>query len=310
MNYYVGWDVGAWKCTKGRNESCDSIVVLNDSGMVGHYRDNISMVLGSLSESPPDQRHISLVNDWFSLCKPADKTFRYSDSDQYYIAIDTPLGWPRDFKALLNGKAPDKWNYQPDDANIRNSLLYRYTERNKLGAGLSVIVDSIGSQSVKGILLLELLGAKQIEWGVWKAENITLFETYPKACLVRPSFVEWIASQKLSYDLSESFTTLLSTKPNKYGKISIIAEDLFDAGVCACVAKAFAEGKPKLVSPTELDPQEYSCEGWIFYPDESSSLCKQGIADGHKSMTCCEGNVTFHEAILAFQKHIASKTMR
>lgn len=305
-NYYIGWDVGAWKCSRGKDDSCDAIVIMDDDRIVGHYRDNLSDSLRQFSESPADDRCEAFIKNWLSRCDYGDETLTFSPNHQYYIAIDTPLGWPKHFRVLLEPKLPGDWSYRHQDPNLCNSLLYRYTERAKLGSGLSVVVDSIGSQSVKALLLLQLLGAKESGWGIWKAGNITLIETYPKACLMRPGFVSWISGLKLDRDLTATFRVRLTKKPDTYGSKTVIAEDLFDAGICACVAKAFAEGHPKLVSPVPMDPIAFRSEGWIFYPDQSESVASQKVADGHKSTTCGTGIRTFHEAILAFQKRIAN----
>ncbi len=307
-NFYIGWDVGAWKCTKGKDDSCDAIVVMDASRIIGYHRDNLGNTIRQLFDSCATERPGLLIEQWFSLCSGEVKDKSYMQDAHYYIAIDTPLGWPRDFKGLLDGTVPAKWAYQPTSANIENTLLYRYTERAKLKSGLSVIVDSIGSQSTKGMLLLQLLGAKCEEWGIWKAGNITLFETYPKACLVRGGFVAWMSELNLNQSLSESFKVLVSKKPNKYSTVSVIAEDVFDAGVCACVARAFAAGSPKLVRPTPDDPVEWKPEGWIFYPDQKESVVDQAIADGHKVATCCESVTTFQEAIQSFQRHLTAKS--
>lgn len=306
MDYYIGWDVGAWKCTKGKDDSCDAIVVMDDSGIIGFHRENIGNTIRQLYDTCETKRPSGLIEQWFSLC--GIKESANSPDANYYIAIDTPLGWPKDFSALLNSQLPDNWDYDPQSANIQNSLLYRYTEREKLKSGLSVIVDSIGSQSAKGILLLQLLAAANTEWGIWKAGNITLFETYPKACLVREGFVAWMSELNLTQSLSESFKVLVSSKPNKYGTLTVIAEDVFDAAVCACVAKAFATGLPKLVHPTQNDPENWKTEGWIFYPDQSEAAADQSIADGHKAATCCESVTTFQEAIQAFQRHLTARS--
>lgn len=311
VNFYIGWDVGAWKCTNGKDDSCDAIVVMDGSRIIGYHRDNLGGTIRQLLDASAAERPALLIDQWFSLCNGEVKDKGYSQDARYYIAIDTPLGWPKDFKGLLDGNLPTKWAYQPASANIENTLLYRYTERAKLKSGLSVIVDSIGSQSAKGMLLLQLLGVKCEEWGIWKASNITLFETYPKACLVRAGFVAWMSELNLNQSLSESFKVQVSKKgekPKKYGSISVIAEDVFDAGVCACVARAFAMGSPKLERPTPDDPVEWKPEGWIFYPDQKELVADQAIADGHKIATSCESVTTFQEAIQAFQRHLAAKS--
>lgn len=308
-NLYIGWDVGAWKCSDGKDDSCDSLVMLDDNGIIGHYRKNFSSILQYLKDqkSKDDLTNI-FVSKCLELCGINNCKDKLKEYQKYYLAIDTPLGWSKDFTTLLSGDLPENWNYNNQLKNNSNTLLFRYTEREKLKVGMSVIVDSIGSQSVKGLMLLRILGAKDSDWGVWKSHNLTIIETYPKACLVRKSFVDWMAGLKLNQiEIAQNFRVLISSKPNKYKTIKVIAEDSFDAVVCACVSKAFALKDPKLVIPNlKEDPKEYKSEGWIFYPETKESP-NQKIADNHKSETCAEGVKTFDEAIAAFKKFIKGK---
>tara|TARA_E500000305_G_C4015267_1_gene235200 strand:+ start:469 stop:1407 length:939 start_codon:yes stop_codon:yes gene_type:complete len=306
--YFIGWDVGAWKCSAGRKNSCDAIVVICGQNIIGHYRANISRTLQDLATQPKENRIESFINKWFSLTCGDENSHRYDPKDQYFVAIDTPLGWPKDFKTLLDGKLPKDWTYDHSGSNIQNTLLFRYTEKQKLASGLSAIVNSIGSQSVKGLLLLEILNAKLESWGIWKAGNVVFLETYPKACLIRPKFMNWIQGLHLNHSLVNKFKTLISKNSTKYRDICVIPEDLFDAGVCACVAKAFSEGFPPLVTPSAEDPVKYKSEGWIFYPDESTNGISQSIANGHMKSTCAEGVLTFHDAVVEFQKHINTRS--
>ena len=306
--YFIGWDVGAWKCSAGLNDSCDALVVLRDDAIIGRHRANFSSTLHELATLPEKDRTESFINTLFALTSMGSTPPSYSTDDRYYVAIDTPLGWPKDFDILLKGSLPKDWKYNHLEANIHNTLLYRYTEREKLAGGLSVIVDSIGSQSVKGLVLLRTLDVNEKSWGVWTAKNVTFLETYPKACLVRPAFVRWIRELNLCQSLAGSFKVLVSKKPNKYETWCVIPEDLFDAGVCACVAKAFADGAPLLVTPNANDPEEYRSEGWIFYPQEQTDGVNQSIADGHRTVTCAKGVETFDDAIVNFQKYIQSRS--
>jgi hypothetical protein len=307
-NFYIGWDVGAWKCTKGKNDSCDAIVLMDENGIIGFHRGNLGDTLHRLIDSPVVGRPSLLIEEWFVKCVREVSHNGWSEGDHYYIAIDTPLGWPRDFKGLLDGSIPLNWTYDSSAANIENNLLYRYTERVKLKCGLSVVVDSIGSQSAKGMYLLQLLGAKLVAWGVWKVGNVTLFETYPKACLVRAGFVEWMAALNLDECLSQDFRVEADKKPKKYHTINVLTDDVFDAAVCACVAKAFATGVPKLVCPSENDSEEWISEGWIFYPDQAETIVDQAIANRHNEATCRQGVTTFHEAITEFQRYVMNKS--
>jgi predicted nuclease with RNAse H fold len=313
VKYYIGWDVGAWKCGKAKDDSCDSIVIMDEQSILGFHRDNIGALVRHLYDTEAAARPRMLIDEWFRLCGSGTSKIGYQPDAEYHIAIDTPLGWPRDFGLLLKHQVPASWTFQPHATNLNNSLLYRYTEREKLRRGLSVIVDSIGSQSAKGILLLELLNANDEQWGVWKRDNITLIETYPKASLVRAGFVDWMISLELKQNLTESFRVKISKKdekPVRYGNVTAISEDVFDAAVCACVARAHATGSPKLVSPTSDDPTDYKSEGWIFYPDQPEAIADQSVADKHKVSTCGESVSTFHEALVAFRQHVTDKQAR
>jgi hypothetical protein len=248
-----------------------------------------------------------LINHWFELCQVGCNDRATQHDNHYVIAIDTPLGWPIAFKNLLNEDSPTIDKYEPNQPNIENPLLYRYTEREILRGGMSVIVDSIGSQSVKGILLRQLLGAQGDGWGKWTVGNITLLETYPKACLVRRSFVNWMAGLKLTTSLAEEFSVRVSDpqeRPRRYRRKTVIAEDVFDAAVCACVAKAFREGHPALVTPPQEDPRMYEAEGWIFYPENGDEAVDPNAADGHRNVTSCERIETFDQALGEFSKHV------
>jgi hypothetical protein len=309
--YYIGWDVGAWKCGAGLKESCDALVIMDKTNIIGFHRRNLGPTIRGLLKSPCKQRSKFLINHWFKLCKVGCNDRATQHDNHYVIAIDTPLGWPIAFKNLLNEGSPTIDNYDPNQPNIENPLLYRYTEREMLRGGMSVVVDSIGSQSVKGILLRQLLGAKGEGWGKWTVGNMTLLETYPKACLVRRSFVNWMTGLKLTTSLAEEFPVRVSDpqeQPRRYRRKTVIAEDVFDAAVCACVAKAFCEGQPALVTPPQEDPRMYESEGWIFYPKNGDETVNPKAADGHRNVTSCEGIETFAKALAEFSKHVGFKS--
>src|SRR5262245_57771958 len=130
-NLYIGWDVGAWQCTKGKNESCDAIVVMDDRRIIGYYRANLSNTMQLIHDTPRADRPSTLIRHWFGLCNGEARNTEFSTTDHYYIAIDTPLRWPSDFKNLLNADQSTSWEFQFPNANIQNTLLYRYTERVK-----------------------------------------------------------------------------------------------------------------------------------------------------------------------------------
>jgi hypothetical protein len=292
-NYFIGWDVGTWKCTNGNKKSCDAIVILDDRKILGHCRENISESIAS-AHSLKERKSYSLMIDWFRKCKTG---IIPSESDAFYIAIDTPLGWPRGFRSLLEGQLANDWSFQLQEPDLKNKLLFRHTEQT-LNSGFSVVTHSIGNQSTKGMVLLRALNSTQIGWGVWKEGNTTLLETYPKACLRSKSFVEWILTHDNTYDLREWSNAGSKKRRKPWLKEQ---DDTFDAGICAYLAKAFHSSNPELVQPAQIQDAPIS-EGWIFYP--RGELVNSNLADGHADKTNSVLANTFAEALVAFQKHV------
>jgi hypothetical protein len=272
------------------------LVILDENNMLGHCRDNLSESISAVYTNGGIKAD-RLLASWFYKCGLHEAP---STTDECFIAIDTPLGWPKHFVKLLGGELPKDWNFKRSDKDVENRLLFRKTER-ELASGFSVITHSIGNQSTKGMVLIYALGASQKSWGVWQKDNITLIETYPKACLRSKAFVKWMLTLSLDRDVRE-----WSNAGGKKRKKPWIKEqdDTFDAAVCACLAKAFAGDSPKLVPPPELDPDEEEKEGWIFYP--AGGLIEQGFADGHSEKTNSASVKTFGEAVNVFQDHVAS----
>ncbi len=291
MDYFIGWDVGAWKCKNAHKASCDALVVLDEQNAGWHYRNNLSETIQRVCDAT--QKAETLIDAWFALC---GLSLRFSASDRYFIAIDTPLGWPKAFSLLLQGQLHADWRFERANKNSQNTLLFRRTER-ELGSSFSAVVDSIGSQSTKGMALLCALDAALESWGVWKSQNITLLETYPKACLRSRSFVDWMCGLQLTHDIREWY------KPAKQKDKTLTSqEDNFDAAVCACAAKAFADGKPLLNQPPNEDAKHEKSEGWIFYP--SGELVPAAVANSYSDVVNAVDVPTLSEAMCRFRTHI------
>jgi hypothetical protein len=208
----------------------------------------------------------------------------------------------------LEGELPKDWQYATHNKDLDNPLLYRKTEQ-VLKAGFSVVAQSIGSQSTKGIAFLKALGAAQQKWGVWTKDHITLIETYPKACLLSDGFVAWIATLDLRQDVHVRKKPIkkkkgqeVSTEEAK-GEL-IIQDDTFDAAVCACLARAFADKSIPLVHPPVTGSKEEKQEGWIFYP--SGELVHKSLAYKHSKVTNSEATTSFAMSVKAFREHVAS----
>ena len=296
-NYYIGWDVGAWECSSGHNKSCDALVVMNDEEMLGFHRDNMSVSIQEVCDAATPEKPRKLIESWFDMCEIPD---RYSADASYFIAIDTPLGWPKAFTTLMNRKLDSTWKYVETESNVENKLLFRRTER-ELGGSLSGVVHAIGSQSTKGMALLCAVGAELQTWGIWKVDNVTLFETYPKPCLRSKAFVAWMSRLNLNRDIRKWYNPV-NKETNKKERTLLSQDDTFDAGVCACAARAFAKSRPELKQPPTIDAASEQDEGWIFYPEDQ--LIQSSDANNYKNVVNANDVTTFEDAVRAFQKHV------
>lgn len=230
--YYIGWDVGAWNCTKN-SKSCDALVILNEDGQLeGTFRGSLGDILRNA------QRAEDLLMLFLKLCKLDYK------KEKVVMAIDTPLGYSQSFMELIT-------QYNTSDLKsteyIDNPYLFRKTEKHIFEAKikrengknirpLSAVNDMIGSQSTKGIHFLSKFAPLISETGVWKSkdENLTVFETYPAVNR------EIEIPQELSAE----------------------NDDIKDAYICARIAYQFDKFKHKLVPP---DDDVIDKEGWIWY---------------------------------------------
>jgi hypothetical protein len=237
MHYFVGWDVGGWNCEKNKN-SRDALAVLGDTGgglkLCGKpYRGNIRPEINRYSNLP------DIVN---AACKTTIST-----SDHITLAIDTPLGMPDSFFALLTGgEIPESI----PESYAQNPYLYRRTEQwlfQHVCPPLSAVKDMIGSQATKGMHLLRKLRLTPDaqRCGVWTCSTVTAIETYPTPC-------------KRSHRMTLLFANL------NIGPLG--HQDRIDAVYCALVAHLFHSDGSSLIGPQVSLPP---AEGWIWIPADA-----------------------------------------
>jgi hypothetical protein len=177
MQGWLGWDVGAWHCQSGASR--DALVLLAaDLGqaprLVGRaWRGNLRTTLNG-------PRGPGLLAALLRLVGAADLPLR-----RLTIGVDTPLGWPDAFRALLGGELPA----QIPSTKAENPLIMRQTERVLCAAGLrplSPVQDLLGSQSTKGLVALGALGMAPRTPGWWTGAlggvELAAFEAYPTPC--------------------------------------------------------------------------------------------------------------------------------
>lgn len=234
---YIGWDVGGWNCEKNTN-SRDAIVVLGEQGKLLGYSTWMNLKHYILEANSTDDFIISLLGL---------SNLDYNGED-VVLAIDTPLGYSEEFRALINCNQPAAF---PDtNKNIDNPYLFRITERhiynkklnykNKSGeiqivTPLSAVQSMIGAQSTKGLHVIAQLGLtiKDNETGVWNSTDgkLKVIEAYPTLHAGKDPDIVW-------------------------------HNDLRDAWRCAYIAHIFGTNKNSLEHPPEHTPKQ---EGWIWY---------------------------------------------
>jgi predicted nuclease with RNAse H fold len=232
-SFFVGWDVGAWHCDKGKSQ--DAVVIL-DSGLnaVGNpWRGNLREALNNADSST------AWVNALFQKCG-----VQHPDSIRVTLAIDAPLGFSEGFLAL-SGSLKGTTAIQE---HRTNPYLFRVTERHLFERGckpLSAVQDMIGSQATKGIHAVARLAPYVESCGVWTdGKSLRVIETYPSPCKRAP-----IVKREL----------LQSNRGRQEH------EDIEDAHICAVIAYLFANKQSTLLGPP---PEASSREGWIWVPKQ------------------------------------------
>ncbi|MGA8146781.1 MAG: hypothetical protein WB870_04295 [Gallionellaceae bacterium] len=231
--FFIGWDVGGWNCDRNAN-SRDAIIILDSKlTIVGKpWRGNLRNAINEGSNT----------REWIR------KLFFHCEADSprtainITLAIDTPLGFPKDFIGLVTRLRHVKSVENSDT----NPYLYRQTERNLFEQGLkplSAIKDMIGSQATKGMHVLAKFTPDSVSCGVWTdGDMLTAIEAYPSACKE-----------------SASITAL------RQRFLSLQHEDEEHALTCALIAYLFAERREMLVAP---DMTVSKSEGWIWVPKD------------------------------------------
>lgn len=251
MTLLLGWDVGAWHCDKG--DSRDALCALTGSSW-----NDLRLA------APPWRGNLrsALVSDGCPGSILAPLTITSADTGSVIVAVDTPLGWPSAFVALLSGNAE-----LPAVSGLShaNPYLFRATEQGLVARGLlpkgrtplSAVRDMIGSQSSKGLYFLRKAGMTQSAPAVWARAEWTAIETYPTPArtsrMLQPHFA------RLRRD--PLFAKRRSSKKAE--------KDLEDALWCALVAAMWLFSRDAL-TPAPAD-EVIASEGWIWVPSDCTT---------------------------------------
>lgn len=230
--WFIGWDVGGWNCDKN-GKSRDAIVILDaNRAIVGRpWRGNLRSTLNS---APNPEAFVAAL---FALCGAPAK----AGDNPVTLAIDTPLGFSKEFVQLVTGQRAVLELGSSDT----NPYLFRQTERRLFERGLtplSAIKDMIGSQATKGMHVLARFAPTVVRCGVWQGGHLTAIEAYPSAC----------KTSSTVQALQQPFGALAHS-------------DLDDALTCALIACLFANQPDLLLAPA---PEIPVSEGWIWVPKD------------------------------------------
>jgi hypothetical protein len=248
MNYYIGWDVGAWHCDRRGNPQ-DALCALKGDSLQGldlvgtAWRGNLREAL--VAKDPV----------FAAALKKVGIELREGQSATW--GIDTPLGWPNAFRDLIgsNGNTVDV----PKKAT-RNLYLFRQTEFWLFDGRfrpLSTVQDRIGSQSTKGIRFLHRCRFNRQSVGIWKANGHTAIETYPAP----------VRTSKCLGSVFKRLKARLLRQPAARGDNA--QKDVKDSLWCALVAATFALDRNRLHAPPQNIPPE---EGWIWIPEDCKAI--------------------------------------
>jgi hypothetical protein len=236
--FFVGWDVGGWNCDRNTN-SRDALVILDDTlGLVGRsWRGNLR---AAINESGTTRDFGCRL---FGLCLAELPT----DSTRLTLAIDTPLGFSREFAQLVTRIAIS----EPVGESATNPYLFRRTERmlfERRLRPLSAVKDMIGSQATKGLHVLAKYAPVVVSCGVSRSHaepHLTALEAYPSGCK---------GSQLIA-----SLRARVTGEPRD-------TDDERDALTCALIAYLFANQPQYLEPPDGSVPDD---EGWIWLPKDA-----------------------------------------
>lgn len=235
--FYMGWDVGGWNCDRN-TKSRDALVILDASLrlVARSWRGNLRVAINMATTTR------EFIDGLFAMCDARPIT----DAANVTLAIDTPLGFSREFAQLVTQSEVSG----PVGESATNSYLFRQTERFLFERGLSplsAVKDMIGSQATKGMHVLVKFAPVLERCGVWRSRDgrlLSALEAYPSGC--RTSLL--IAS------LRNGVTGLCGN-----------TDDEQDALTCALIAYLYANRLHDLVPPDASTPDS---EGWIWLPKD------------------------------------------
>lgn len=242
-SFSVGWDVGAWRTTKG-----DALWILDASGQtLGRWHGNLLKQIREATDAA------GFMCGLFRCCNAVPPP----PDQRITLAIDAPLTFPPGVATLLKEEtmaAPERETC----ACIENPYLFRRTEafaashRRPKRNPLSPIQDQIGSQVTKVLHVLNKYGLKHDGKGVWRTTGspVSVIEAYPA-----------MSKTGREAGLLEPVKSIFDAQTAAHAPDT---DDERDALICAIIAHLHTHA-PETLYPPEGD-YFTPAEGWIWFP--------------------------------------------
>lgn len=286
----IGWDVGGWMGSR------QGVAVARlDTGS-----DKLSWVGRPATFALPRDRPSS--PEWLLETAEIQRATDLLQTHRVVIAIDAPLGFPRNFCELLAGRPSctgERGATWRPDTELENRLAYRATDRHvghMARKPLSASFDRIGNCA--SVAMLHLRAWREEQGAVVRPMDsgpgvIEVIEVYPALVKGVPvarapqSDGDLRGRERVNRALHPEFGAVL--RRMEYPSEGVFSErrmeslgrdepDAFDACICAVHALCFAANGaamlPRLVGPEDVpevrerDRELVGTEGWIYYAAE------------------------------------------
>jgi hypothetical protein len=238
----IGWDVGGWMGSK--------------QGIAAATYDLDSRHFEWIGL--PRSTNIKSHQNWTpeEIVSALDSEVSIDTYEEVVIGIDASLGFPRDFKKLVNSETSDT---KIPSKEIYNSFAYRETERHIYEKfekkPLSATFDKLGNNTTLAL-------AYALRWsseGHYKVLPQQGSRTEPKAIIeVYPALVK---SLEESFVKEEIINRIPASVPER--------SDAYDAAICTILALLF-KGNGRFIENVTLNEPCINSdiareEGWIYY---------------------------------------------
>ncbi|WP_221564865.1 DUF429 domain-containing protein [Alkalihalobacillus sp. TS-13] len=239
----IGWDVGGWMGTKQGIAACTFNTQSKELQWIGKPKN--TKIIDHTLWTPQNIIH------------QLDHSVSIEDFDTTVLGIDASLGFPLEYKKLVNN---ERTSVEKPSKEIFNPYAYRETERH--------VYERFGKKPLSAPF--DKLG-----------NNATLAITYAMNWYHEQSFVihpqqRWTRGDKVIIEVYPALIKSFKPSDIKNKILSLIPDnipihtDAYDAAICALLALLYAGNGEVLKNIFLKEPciklETATQEGWIYYP--------------------------------------------